>query len=178
VERLYFSCDLRMNGADTFVLSYQEERDGFVRRQDGQLLHARSLEGLASAAAEMGLSIVPDEPARYDFDQLRQWCIGAEAAGVDCSAFLNAWNFFDDLTRLHDDRDSDYAKLSRRAAQSYDKLFWGNNLPSMTPPGERFTPVWSAEELEDIRRVMEAGLRLVEAELPPVEGPPRTSRCT
>jgi len=126
----------------------------------------------------MGLSLVPDEPARYDFDQLREWCIGAEASGVDCPALLNAWNFFDDLARLHDDAESDYAKLSRGAETSYDKLFWGNNLPSMTPPGESFTPVWSAEELEDIRRVMEAGLKLVEAELSPVEGPPRTSPCT
>lgn len=178
MERLYFPCKLRMNGTDTFVVWYQEERDGFVRRPDGRLLHARCLEGLASAAAEIGLTLVPDEPAPYDFDQLRGWCMGAEASGIDCPAFLNAWNFFDDLARLRDDPDSDYANLSRSAAQCYDKLFWGKSLPSVTPPGERFTPDWSAEELRDIRRVIEAGLRLVETELSPVEGPPRTSRGT
>jgi hypothetical protein len=156
-----------MNGVDTFVLWYQEEREGFVRRPDGQLLAACSLEDLASAAAEMGLPLVHDEPARYDFDQLREWCVRAESADVDCPVFLDAWNFFDDLARLHEDCQSDYAKLSRRASQSYDKLFWGNNLPSMTPPGKRFTPTWSAEELEGIRLVMEAGLRIVEAEFVP-----------
>jgi hypothetical protein len=172
VERLYFPCDVRMNGENTFVLWYQDEPDGFVRRSDGQMLVARSLESLASVAREMGLPLVQDDPARYDFDELREWCVRAEAAGVDCPAFLNVWNFFDDLARLHADSQSDYAKLSRRASQSYDKLFWGNNLPSMTPPGERFTPIWSAEELEEIRLVMEAGFRLVEVSLAPVEGPP------
>ncbi|WP_425618266.1 hypothetical protein NA78x_001969 [Anatilimnocola sp. NA78] len=178
MERLYYPCVLRMNGADVFVVWYQEDRDGFVRQPDGHLLHARSLEGLASAATEMGLSLVPEEPARYDFDQLREWCVGADGSGVNYRAFLNAWNFFDDLARFHDEPDSDYAKLSRSAQQSYDKLFWGNNIPAITPPGERFTPVWSTEELEEIRQVMQAGLKLVVAELPPVEGPPRTSRCT
>lgn len=178
MERLYFPCDLRINGADTFVVWYQDERDGFVRRPDGKLIRARSLEGLIFVAAELGLSLVPDEPAKYDFDRLREWCLNATGAGVNCPEFLNAWNFFDDLAWLHDDGESDYAKLSRSAEQSYDKLFWGNNLPSMTPPGERFTPVWSAEELEYIRRVMEAGLKLVEAEVSPVEGPPRISPCT
>jgi hypothetical protein len=167
-----------MNGADTFVLWYQDERDGFVRDPDGQLLAARSLEALASAASELGLSLVQDGPSLYDFDKLREWCVRTEAAGVDCAAFLNAWNFFDDLARLHEDRQWDYAKLSQRASQTYDKLFWGNNLPSVTPPGERFTASWSAEELEEIRLVMEAGLRLLKAELAAVQAPPRTSRCT
>jgi hypothetical protein len=172
VEQLYFPCQVRMKGADTFLLWYQDERDGFVRHPSGQLLSARSLENLASIAAEIGLSLVPDEPVHYDFDQLQEWCDRIRAEGVDCPAFLNAWNFFDDLARLHDDRESHYAKLSQRAAQRYDKLFWGNNLPSMTPPGERFTPIWSAEELEDIHLVMEAGLRLIGAELALVEVPP------
>ena len=177
VDRLYFPCDLRINGVNTFVVWYEDDRDGFVRRPDGQLLHALSLEELTSAASEMGLSLVPHKPVRYDLDQLREWCVGAEAAAVDCPAFLNAWNLFDDLAQLHDRCDSDYGKLSRGAAETYDKLFWGNNLPSVTPPGKQFTPAWSAEELEEIRRVMEAGLRLVEAELPPMPGPPRTMRC-
>lgn len=29
----------------------------------------------------------------------------------------------------------------------YDKLFWGNNLPSVTPEGKHYTPKWSKNEI-------------------------------
>ena len=84
---------------------------------------------------------------------------------MECSAFLNAWNFFDDLAGLHTGVDSEYTRLSRAAATCYDKLFWGNNLPSVTPPGERFEPTWSPDDLAAIGRVFVAGLRLLRTEL-------------
>jgi hypothetical protein len=78
---------------------------------------------------------------------------------------LDAWNFLDDLAGMHVGADTPYARLSRGAAECYDRLFWGNNLPAVTPPGERFEPVWSAEELIKIRRVLAAGLVILAAEL-------------
>ena len=165
MERLYFACRVRLNGADVFVIWYQDERDGFIRRPEGRLLTAESREALAAKATELGLLLVPDDLVEYDLDRLRAWCRRPNAEAVDCPAFLNAWNFFDDLAGLHDKPNTTYARLSREAAGSYDKLFWGNNLPSVTPPGERFYPSWAADELEGVRRVMETGLGLMEAEL-------------
>ena len=37
--------------------------------------------------------------------------------------------------------------------------------PSVTPVGERFDPMWEADEFDTIRQVMETGLALLEAEL-------------
>ncbi len=105
------------------------------------------------------------EPIEYDFDELRAWCALPDATGLDCSAFLNAWNFLDDLAGLHSGSDTPYTRLSRGAAVCYDKLFWGNNLPPVTPPGERFEPVWRADQLSEIRVVLETGLELLESEL-------------
>jgi len=150
---------------DAFVVWYEDERDGFVRCPNGRLLAAESIEDLKAAAVGMGLLLVPDDVVEYDFDRLREWCRRPTTEGVECSEFLNAWNFFDDLAGLHDHPGTAYAQLSRSAGECYDKLFWGNNLPSVTPPGEQFTPSWSADEVERIRQVMEAGLELVEVEL-------------
>ncbi len=47
----------------------------------------------------------------------------------------------------------------------YDKLFWGCNLPAVTPPGEWFTPEWREDELAVIRQTFEAGLAQLESEL-------------
>lgn len=78
--------------------------------------------------------------------------------------FLNAWNFLDNLASLHEGADSAFNRLSHEAA-CYDKLFWGNNLPAITPAGEFYRPSWRDEELAEIRSVFEAGLDLLNDEL-------------
>jgi hypothetical protein len=44
---------------------------------------------------------------------------------------------------------------------STTKLFFGNNLPSMTPRGEHFEPEWSAEELGVLRARIETAVDLI-----------------
>ena len=38
---------------------------------------------------------------------------------------------------------------------------YGNNLPSMTPPGEKFAPDWTAGDLEVLREVILSGVAMV-----------------
>jgi len=165
MERSYYICSLRLDGFETFVIWYEDVHDGFVRDAQGRLLWEKARNAVFSVAAKLKLQPVSDEIAFYDFDEVASWCQLPTAAGVNCKSFLNAWNFFDDLAELHDRRDTPYSMLSRAKQQSYDKIFWGNNLPSLTPPGESFTPMWQAEELDGIRQVMEAGLALLRSEL-------------
>ena len=164
-ERLHYPCRVRLNGTMVFVVWYSDQRDGFVRDVTGRLLAACTPEALTAAAKARGIPLVNDEPADYDFDRIGAWCAAPDEERIDCSAFLNAWNFLDDLAGLSEEADTAYARLSRGASACYDKLFWGNNLPAVTPPGEWFEPAWRAGELTEIRRVMEAGLRVLESEL-------------
>jgi hypothetical protein len=165
MERQFYVCRLKVSREGVYVIWYQDTRDGFVRTSEGRLLCAGTLEDIRGRANELGICLVPEEVVDYNLDRLRAWCRQPTANGVDCPAFLNAWNLLDDLAAIHDHPGTSYAQLSRAAAQSYDKLFWGNNLPSVTPPGERYVPSWSAQELDEIRQVLEAGLGLLEAEL-------------
>jgi hypothetical protein len=163
--RVYYLCRVRLNGEGSFVAWSPGEPDSFLRDAANRLLVARNPEALMTATRSLGVTQVGGEPTDYDLDRIREWCAVPEAGGVDCPAFLNAWNFFDDLAGLHGGADTPYTRLSREAAGCYDKLFWGNNLSAVTPPGERFTPSWEPDELDRIRRVMAAGLELVEAEM-------------
>src|SRR5262245_28344111 len=108
VNRLHYVCRLRLGDSDSFIVWYQGDPDGFVRGPDGFLLQGNSVESLGLKAAGMGIPLVPDNITEYDFDRLRAWCRQPAAAEVDCPAFLNAWNFFDDLTGLHARPDSSY----------------------------------------------------------------------
>jgi hypothetical protein len=155
---LYYPCCVQFNGEARFVAWYSGDPDGFLREPGGRLVVAD-----AADALQVPLEVV--EPVRYDFDHIRSWCKRPGAGGVDCRAFLDAWNFLDDLAGLYAGADTAHTRLSRSAAEVYDKLFWGNNNPAVTPPGERFDPSWSPEELATIRGVFESGLDLLAAEL-------------
>ena len=154
----YYPCRVQLDGSAKFVAWYTADFDGFLRDSGGRLV-------VANTTGELGVSLEAAEPAAYDFDRIRAWCACPDAAGVECRAFLDAWNFLDDLTGLHAGVDSPHTRLSRASARVYDKLFWGNNLPAVTPPGERFEPSWSPEELASIRRVFESGLGVFVSEL-------------
>ncbi len=42
----------------------------------------------------------------------------------------------------------------------YDKLFWGCNLPIVTPEGEHYHPAWTKRELTIMHDVPGSGLKL------------------
>jgi hypothetical protein len=147
------------------LLWYQNERDGFVCLPDGRVLVGVSLDVLTAEAAGLAITLEREEPTEYDFDRIQAWSQRPSAEGIECPVFLDAWNFFDDLGNLYAAPDSEYARLSWAAAGCYDKLFWGSNLPSVTPPGEQFIPSWSQEELAAIAQVFQAGLARLAEEL-------------
>ena len=171
----HYACRVRLDGDAVFVVWSSAEQDGFLRDSGGRLVAARTPTALADAARTLGVTLVNAGPADYDFDHIRAWCAAPTAEGVDCPAFLDAWNLFDDLAGLHAGADTPYTRLSRAAAGCYDRLFRGNNLPAVTPPGEHFDPAWCAEDLAAIRDVMLAGLELLTTELRSAGQAPRPS---
>jgi hypothetical protein len=70
---------------------------------------------------------------------------------------LDAWNFLGDALEPTDDG-GQFDAVSDEASDVYEKLFWSCNLPAVTPPGERFLPMWRTEEGDTIRRVLEVGV--------------------
>ncbi len=164
-DRVHYLCRVRLNGLVVFVVWYSGERNGFARDDAGRLRAASTPDVLSATAGMQDVFIASEEPADYDFDRIRAWCAAPDEAGIDCASFLNTWNFLDDLARLPDGPERPYARLSRNATACYDKLFWGSNLPAVTPPGERFEPDWRADELAEVQAVFEAGVELLEAEL-------------
>lgn len=70
---------------------------------------------------------------------------------------LMAWNLFTDLAASVN---GEFDPECQQTQQIYEKLFWGNHLPAVTPPDNHSTPLWSDEELLLIRDVLARGLAL------------------
>ena len=101
-----------------------------------------------------------------DLDALERWLASARKTTVDCEMFLNAWNLFSDLAcTVHDG--PTYIDGKKRSC-IYHKLFWGTNIPVLTPPGKHYEPLWSKSEVGRMRNVLGAGMRLFRDRLGPV----------
>ena len=99
----------------------------------------------------------------HDLDLVQAWCRSGETLEMDCESLLSAWNLFGDIARSVGERGIPYAESDVNLDSEYEKLFFGSNLPAITPAGKHYEPAWNDGELKAIRRHMVLGLGLFEA---------------
>jgi hypothetical protein len=159
MKRKYFVVDCRLDGVASYLIWYNNDVDGLAVRSDGSISLFREPSTLSSYAAQHGLEFEDEVPSVIDLDAIARWLGDPRPDAIDCELFLNAWNLFDDVASSVGC--SSFRRDSRRASLPYGKLFWGINIPVMTPSGEHYEPVWSDEEVETIQKILGDGIRLV-----------------
>lgn len=135
--------------------------DGLVLDERGRLVTFADLEAVRAHAVAHALELCEGELEPNDLDALATWLAEPGADSVDPSAFLQAWNLFIDLRSSIAGRNT--IRDPDGARRIYDKLFWANNIPAVTPPGERFDPEWTAIDVAELKRVLGDGLALFRA---------------
>jgi hypothetical protein len=156
----YYPYVIHDHARDIIVLwsgGEQGAPDRLTLTPDGQIATYPDLRGLRQFTQANHLVLDADEPPVLDLDAVAAWLAHPSNAPIECDLLLSAWNFFTDVSNSVgaplDDRDNAKDRI-------YDKLFWGNNLPAMTPPGEHYTPAWSTQERTTLARVISHGLSL------------------
>jgi hypothetical protein len=176
-ERLYpqnhYACRYRLDGEDRYLRWFDGGpptwEDGVVLDDDGTVPAFGSIEEVAACALARGVALGEAGmfATLHNLDVVAAWLERPSAEEVDCDALLSAWNLVADVAV------SVGAGLDPWADATigvYQKLFWGNNLPAMTPPGERYVPEWDADEVGQIAEVLGEGLRVFRAAVRPVDG--------
>ena len=79
---------------------------------------------------------------------------------MQCEEALCAWNLFSDVAASFQKRGFAFENRDAQFPAIYKKLFYGNNLPSITPEGKQYIPEWSQEEISSLADVLTAGLEL------------------
>ena len=164
MAREHYALWYRLDEVDAFLLWYSDEGDGIELDASGRAPAFRSVEALDAFVARLGVSRSAEAPLLHDLDALAGWLAAPSPDGIDCSKLLTAWNLFLDLRSAVTGRNA--VRELHGYNDLYDKLFFKNNLPSVTPPGKRYTPRWSASEvtrlasylgtrLDDFRRRVE-----------------------
>lgn len=144
----YYLCRVRIREQDRWGIWFTNERDGLVVRDSKIPLFAAEAEVRAFALAQ-GLTLDPETPSLFDFDRALGWLPTARSGAVVCPVFLDVFNLCTDAVNSVGQRASWERPEFNRI---YLKLFYGCNLPSITPPGKRYVPFWRREELRRLRK--------------------------
>jgi hypothetical protein len=159
MPRKYYPIRLRLEWEDLYLIWFSDDTDGVVLEKDNSVASFRTRSELISYAARHGLLLEAEEPTLFDVDSVERWLDRPDSEAIDCSLFLDSWNLFTDIASSRGD--SVFDRDSRAAETVYHKLFWGNNLPAVTPPGEHYGPIWSDEEVSELQQVLCAGMVLL-----------------
>lgn len=137
-----------------------EDTDG-VLVDNGRIVSVRAPAEFSKVARDHGLDLEQDERAPQNLDGMEE-LLDLPMSDDICSQLLEAWNLFTDIAR------SVNATLDDRgaaASKCYDKLFFGNNLESITPVGEHYSPAFNEHERRVIREVLDRGRTILATHL-------------
>lgn len=120
---------------------------------NGQIVWARTEEDLSELARLHNLTLEAGNEEPQNLDGIED-LLQLPASDDTCTQLLNAWNLLGDIAR------SVNASLDDRGPEAdkcYDKLVYGNNLPSITPPGEHYSPYFDDHEQSVISEILVRG---------------------
>ena len=155
----YFPLLYRLQGEKSYLIWISNEKDSVAVDSDGFVVSFWDLDSLRQYADLQHYSLETEEPVLHDLDWVATWRMGP-GGPLNCGEALAAWNLFSDVSASIPRRGVAFKALDSQFPLIYDKLFWGNNLPSVTPEGELYIPKWSADEVGSLVEVLTAGLDL------------------
>jgi hypothetical protein len=129
-----------------------EELDSVIT-EHGKVAAAGTAAELHALGVRLGIDLEEDDGDVWELDGLEE-LLGLPPTEEICARLLTAWNLYDDIARSVGCSLDDRGPVSETC---YDKLFHGNNLESITPPGERYRPAFSAQEKDAVREVLNRG---------------------
>jgi hypothetical protein len=169
MDKHYYICEFRLDGKISYVIWYSGEQDGILMRQENVVIALNSLEYILAYTQEKSISVVDESIPVYDFNFISSWCIQPSPAQIDCKEFLNIWNMFTDLASSIGNH-SQFCTADVGINNLYDKLFYGNNLPSSNLTQKLYKPSWSQDEADAIANLFVKGLKDLRSVMPVVVG--------
>lgn len=168
VNRQYYPLSYLLRKSRRYLIWFTTDLDG---DQDGVWVDGNrkiptfsSMEELESYAQEHRIApLIQGDSIVHDLDSVVDFCNRQTADGVDCPTILRAWNLFNDVARSCGGAGALFREEESHLDPTYDKVFWGCNLPALTPEGESFEPRWNLDEVRILRGLMTTGLGLFDS---------------
>lgn len=155
----YFPLLYRFQGEERYLIWIGDEQDSIAVDLDGCIPSFGDSPSLRQYADLKNYVLETEDPVMHDLDWVQARC-SDQTLPISCETTLAAWNLFGDVAASIGSAGADFQAIDAAAVSTYRKLFWGNNLPSVTPAGQHYIPEWTAEDIQDLSIVLRAGLGL------------------
>ena len=135
----YFPLLYRLQGEKSYLIWISNEQDSVAVDSDGFVVSFPYLTSLRQYADLKRYRPETEEPVFHDLDWVATWNM-RPGEPANCGEALAAWNLFSDVSASIPSRGVAFKTLDSQFPFIYDKLFWGNNLPSVTPEANSTSP--------------------------------------
>jgi hypothetical protein len=155
----FFPLLYRLGAEDRFLIWISDEKDRVIVDAEGFIPSFPNATSLRAYADRNHFALEAEEPILHELDWISSWAKAPDPQ-IDCRDTLAAWNLFSDVARSVPRQGIHFVRLDAQIPNVYEKVFWGNNLPAMTPQGKRYVPTWSPEEVAWLSEILTLGLDL------------------
>ena len=146
----------KLHSKKRYLIWVGDVKDSLVAGSDGFIPSFRDIRTLRKYAEQHTYLIEDERAILHDLDWVAKW-LKAPNASIDCKAVLAFWNLSIDIAASFPKRKFEFTRLYKKPSKVYEKMFWGNNVPSMTQKGKSYEPIWSKEEIKCIGRQASEG---------------------
>jgi hypothetical protein len=158
MKREYYILWYRLDKKDSYLIWFStEEDDGVFIDKSNFVPGFSNIQDLQNYCEQKKIVIKTEELLLHDLDIVKNWLSYTKDKIEDYNPLLVAWNLFDDFSNSIK---GDFDKDRDLTNNIYNKIFWGCNIPAMTPEGESFTPSWTKKELKIIRETLNFGFQM------------------
>lgn len=153
MERSYTICPITIDGNQIFLLFFDNSFSGLYVDESRFAIGSRTLTSLAEFANKTSLPLVSEVGYHRDLGQICSWLDNPSSETLNCSSAIDLWNLGSDYENGCQNRNTD--KDDTEDKDLYEKVFWGCNLPSVTPPGKKYEPIWSDDEISQLITILQ-----------------------
>ncbi len=157
MKREYYIYWYRLNRKDAYLIFYYDEIDGFVIDENGFVINFDEVSDVIDYSKRNHIKVDVENPNLLDLDIVQNWMNNSDNKIENYNPFLEAWNLFEDISISINEN---FDKEKEVTNNLYNRIFWGCNIPTVTPEGESFTPTWTKKELKIIRKTLNFGFQM------------------
>jgi hypothetical protein len=141
-----------------YCIWYSDDKDGFFT-ENNQIKVFDTEKMLFDYAKENKIQFMENRITSFSIDYTKSW-LTRKNPMIDSIYFLNFWNHISDLANSVGE--TFYGDLREEVIDMvYNKLFWGNNLPAVTPKGKKYKPIWNGEQRKILVGIAKDGIRII-----------------
>ena len=157
--KIYCPVVIVLDEQEFHCLWYTNDIDGLLTRNN-RLVHFRNRNDLNAFCALKTLTLEDGTSVYHPLKAVHT--LLDESVAMDYVEILNFWNLSSDLASSLRVK---FLGDHRSTNNLYNKVFYGNNLPSLRRDGEEYVPQWDEDEREALIKIMSHGLEILQNSL-------------